>query len=102
MAIGDHLLLRGSCFLSGLLAKAFVKAIYAASGVDQFLLPREKRMASRADFHVQVALFCRARLESFATRTSDSDFVICGMNFWLHYSCFLVFAAATGRFSTNS
>ena len=37
---------------------AFVEPINAPGGIDQLLLAGEKWMASRTDFHVQVAFFC--------------------------------------------
>ena len=49
-------LLCGCCrFGSGFLAIALVEAIDASSGIDQLLLSGEERMASRANFDVQIA-----------------------------------------------
>ena len=57
-------LLRGGSLIGGrLLTVALVKAIDAPCRVDQLLLAREKRMASRADFYVQVALLVERDLK---------------------------------------
>jgi hypothetical protein len=79
----------GSLIGCRLLAVAHVKAIDAPCRVDQLLLAREKRMASRADFHVQIALFGRTGLEALTARAGHCDLVVLGMNSWFHYSQFL-------------
>ena len=78
-------LLRSSSFCRGFLAVALVKSIHAAGGVDELLLAGEKRMAGRADFHMQVAFFGRTCLKSLTASTSNGDFRIVGMNSWFHY-----------------
>ena len=81
-----------------LLAISSVESIDASRGIDQFLLTRKERVASRTDFDVQIALAGRARLEGLAARASYCDFVIFRMNSRFHfyftlYSCqFLVSA----------
>jgi len=52
------------------LAVATIESIYAAGGINQLLLASEKWMASRTNFHVQIAFFGRTRLKSFAARAS--------------------------------
>ena len=50
--------LRRSCrFRRGLFPIAFVEAIDASRSINQLLFAGEKRVASRADFNVQIALF---------------------------------------------
>ena len=44
-------------FGSGFLAIALVEAIDASCGIDQLLFAGEERVASGADFDVQVAFF---------------------------------------------
>jgi hypothetical protein len=63
-----------------------VKSVYASCRVDQFLLASKKRVASRADFHMKVALPRGTGLKSLAAGAGHSYLVICGMNLWLHYS----------------
>jgi len=67
------------------LGVAAVESVDAAGRINQLLLAGEERMAGRADFHVQVALFSRSSLKCFAARTGDGHFLISGMNFWFHY-----------------
>lgn len=69
-----------------LLAVTLVEAIHASRRVNQFLFTGEKWMASGADFHVQVALFGRPSLKSFAAGAGDCNLVVCWMNLWFHYS----------------
>jgi len=44
----------GSSFLS----VALIEPIHASGGVNQLLLSRKERVTCRANFHVQIALFC--------------------------------------------
>ncbi len=82
-----YLLGSRSVFHWSLLAVAFVEAIHASRGVNQLLLAGEKRMASRADLNVEVALLGRPGVESFAAGAGDCDLAIIRMNLWFHYSC---------------
>ena len=68
-----------------LLAVALVEAVNSARGVNEFLLAREERVALRADFDVDVALFSRARLERAAAGAVDCGRVVVGMNSLLHF-----------------
>ncbi len=81
-----ELLSRGRAFRGSLLAITFVESIHASGRVNQLLLAGEKRVASRADFNVQVAFFGRTRLKSFAAGAGNSDLAILWMNLWFHCS----------------
>jgi hypothetical protein len=50
----SNLLRSGSAFRGSLFAVALVETIDASSRVHQLLLAGKKRMASRADFNVQI------------------------------------------------
>ena len=79
--------LRGGCgFRRRLLAIALVESIYASRRVNQLLLAGEKRVASRADFNVQVAFFSRTCLKSLAAGAGYGYLAICWMNLWFHCS----------------
>src|SRR5690349_9968830 len=75
-----NLFLRAAFDLSVLAAET----LDAASGVDQLLLAREKRVAVRADFYVDVVLARRAGQETVATGAVNAHFVVVGMNSCLH------------------
>src|SRR5487761_138460 len=63
----------------------FSKALHAACAIDQLLLAREKRMAARTDFDVQnIALISGAGRERAPARAHNLDFVIIGMDVFLH------------------
>lgn len=47
-------------------------------------------MASRTNFHVQIAFFGRTRLKSFATRASHADFSVFRMNSRFHFRDYLL------------
>src|ERR1700681_1226727 len=77
---------RGLCCLLGG-ARILVlplKAVDASGRVHQLLAPGEERVAGRADFHADIALMSRARLEGMAASARDVEFVIRGMNTSLH------------------
>src|SRR5258708_13223241 len=83
---------RGRPFRWLLLAIAPIKPINAPRRVNQLLLSGKERMASRANFDVQVAFASRTRLELFAARAGDLYFAILRMNSGFHffltsYSC---------------
>src|SRR5260370_25583860 len=63
-----------------------VKPVDAPSRVHQLLFAGEKRMASRTDFHVEIAFSGGPRFERLATCASNSNLVIIGVNSWLHFS----------------
>ena len=65
-------------------AIALVEAIDASRGIDQLLLSGKERMASRANFHVEVALFGRAGLERLAASAANGDFYVFRVNSWFH------------------
>jgi len=71
-------------FGSGFLAIALVEAIDASCGIDQLLFAGKERVASGADFDVQVALFRRARLERLAASAGNCDIDVFWMNSWFH------------------
>jgi hypothetical protein len=78
-------MLCGSCaFGSGFLAIALVEAIDASCGVDQLLLAGKERVASGADFDVQIALLGRARRERLAASAGNCDIDVFWMNSWFH------------------
>ena len=74
----------GCAFGCRFLAIALVEPINASGGVDQLLLTGEERVASRADFDVQVAFFGRASLEGLAASATNGDFDVFRMNSWFH------------------
>ena len=80
---GAELLLRGRGFVLRVLA---AEALDASCGIHQLLLAREKRVASRTDFNVQVAFFCRTCLKSLAAGAGYGYLAICWMNLWFHCS----------------
>lgn len=67
-----------------LFAIAFVEAIDASGRVHEFLLSGEEGVASRTNFHVQVALLGRARFECLAASATDGYFDVFRMNSWFH------------------
>jgi len=75
--------------LGRFLAIATVKSIDAARRIDQLLLAGKERMARRTDFHVQIFLFGRARLETLATRASDCYFFVFWVNSGFHFLRYL-------------
>ena len=75
--------------LGRFLAIATVKSIDAARRIDQLLLASKERMARRTDFHVQIFLFGRARLETLATRTSDCNLFVFWVNSGFHFLRYL-------------
>jgi MacB-like periplasmic core domain len=65
------------------------EALHAAGGVHQFLLAGEERMATRADFHADVALMGRAGHKVITARTVHTNFVIRRMNSCFHVGNYL-------------
>ena len=77
-------LLRDCCLGLGLsLSVLPAEALHAAGRVDQLLLAREERVASRADFHVNVALVGRARLKGRSAGAHDANLGVIGVNLFL-------------------
>ena len=70
--------------LGRFLTVALVEAIDASRGIDELLLSGKERMASRTDFHVQVALFGRPSFERLAASATDVDFYVFRVNSWFH------------------
>ena len=67
-----------------------LKSLHSARCIEQFLFAREKRMATRADFHAQhVAFDRRARLKRASAGAVYEHFVIIGMNSGFHEGTFL-------------
>ena len=82
-----HLLARGRWRS---LAITTIESIDASRGINQLLLAGEKRMASRTNFYVQIALFGRTRLKRFAARACHGDFSIFRMNSRFHFAITLL------------
>jgi hypothetical protein len=83
-----RLLFSGSGLSSGV-GVFLGEALDTASGVHEFLLASEERVAIGADFDAQhIALNGRAGGKSVPTSTVDGDCVIVGMNTGLHESPF--------------
>jgi hypothetical protein len=80
-----RLLGAGRALGCGFLAIALVEPIHASRGVDQLLLTGKERVASRADFDVQVAFFGRASLKGLATSAANGNFYVFRMNSWFHF-----------------
>ena len=79
-------MLCGSRGLGGwFLAVTLVETIYASGGIDQLLFTGEERMASRANFDVQVTFLGGASLEGLAARATDRNFNVFWMNSWFHF-----------------
>ena len=66
------------------LAIALVEAIDASRGINQLLFAGEERVASRANFDVQVALLGRAGLECLAASAGNSYIDVFWVNSWFH------------------
>ena len=60
------------------------EALDPARGVHELLLTREKRVATGADFHVDVALVGGPGGKCAAARAMHVDFVVCRMNGCFH------------------
>jgi len=60
------------------------EALDAASGVHEFLLASEERMAGGADFYTDVALMGRPGHERVPARAVHTNFVVVGMNCCFH------------------
>ena len=78
---GAELLLRGRGFVLRVLA---AEALDASCGIHQLLLAREKRVASRANFNIDVAMMRGTSRKCIAARAVDLYFVIIRMNGCLH------------------
>jgi len=75
--------------LSSLLAGArilvlLLEAVDSTGRVYQLLAAGKERMAGGADFHADIALVRRTRLEDVAAGADDFDFVVSGVNTGLH------------------
>lgn len=89
-------MLCGSRGLGGwFLAVALVEAIDASRCIDQLLFAGKERVASRANFDVQVALLGRARLERLAASAGNIYFDVFWVNSWFHLVTF--YRRHTGR-----
>src|SRR5208283_3574674 len=69
------------CFFLGVFA---TETFHAARRVHELLLAGEERMATGADFYVDVALVGRAGGKAVAACAHDADFVVSGMYGCLH------------------
>ncbi len=63
---------------------ALAEALDTARGVNQLLFSREERVATGADFHVDVAFVRRPGLERTPARTVHGDHIVGGMDFGFH------------------
>jgi hypothetical protein len=79
-------------FLGVLAAETF----YSTGGVHQLLFAGKERMASGANFYVDVALMGRAGAEAVAARAHNANFVVSGM-----YGCFHDLLTSVPSFSRN-
>ena len=61
-----------------------LEAVNTPSSIHQFLLAGEEWVATRADFHTDIALVRGPGLEIMAASADDVDFVVSGMNSGLH------------------
>ena len=92
------LMLCWSCaFDSGFLAIALVEAIDASRGIDQLLFAGEERVASRANFDVQVALLRGAGFKALAASASNCDLDVFWVNSWFHLTLRLSHRRHAGR-----
>jgi hypothetical protein len=74
----------GRGFGGCLLAIALVEAIDASGGIDQLLFSGKERVAGRANFDVQIALFGGAGLEGLAASAGNGDIDVFWVNSWFH------------------
>jgi len=74
----------GGAFGGWFLAVALVEAIDASRGIDQLLFAGEERVASRANFDVQVALFGGACRERLTASAGNSYIDVFWVNSWFH------------------
>ena len=82
-------MLCGSCAFSGwFLAIALVEAIDASRRIDQLLFTSKERVASRANFDVQVALLGGAGLECLAASAANVNLDVFWVNSWFHLVTF--------------
>src|SRR5262245_40394862 len=79
-----HGLCRGLTLRGRLGAEFLREPLDASLSVDQLLTSREKGMAGRADFEVQLG-FGRAGLERVATRTANLDLLVLRVNPFFHW-----------------
>src|SRR5712671_6625768 len=76
--------LRRGARLIGLDPVLPAEALDPARGVHELLLPREERMAIRADFDVDDLFHGGARLDHVAAHANDGRVVVAGMDVLLH------------------
>jgi hypothetical protein len=69
------------CVALGVLA---AEALHATGRVEQFLLAGEERVATGADFYVQIAFVGGPGYKIVAARANHADFAICGMDGCFH------------------
>ena len=82
-------MLCGGCALGGwFLAIALIEAIDSPGSIDQLLLAGKERVASRANFDVQVAFLGRAGLERLAASAGNIYFDVFWVNSWFHLVTF--------------
>jgi len=72
------------CRCGAYLGVLAAEALDAAGSVHQLLLAGKKRVAIRADFHVDIALMGRTSRKRMPARAQHAYFVICRVNGCLH------------------
>ena len=60
------------------------KSLDSSSRIHNLLLTRKKRMAGRADFHVDIAFVSGTGGKRASTCAANTHFIVCGMNTCLH------------------
>ena len=82
--------LRGGCgFRRRLFAISLIESINASRGINQLLFAGKERVTRGTDFHVQIALLGRARLERLAASAGNIYFDVFCVNSWFHLRHFL-------------
>ena len=95
-------MLCGSCAFGGrFLAIALVEAIDASGGIDQLLFTSKERVASRANFDVQIAFLSGAGLEGLAASAGNGYLDVFWVNSWFHFNSLSLSIGGTIAAITN-
>lgn len=73
--------------MSELLTVFLTELVNAASGINNFLLARVKRMARRTNLNVQLVFESGSSFKLVATAAGDLQVMIIGMNLGFHCWC---------------
>lgn len=65
-------------------AKSFLEAIYATTGIDNFLLAGKEGMTLRTNINVDVFAECRTGLDDVAAATGSGHITILGVDIGFH------------------